>query len=213
LPWILSLSQDLLSALSTDARYAFVAIHRVARKALCPEPVVGFFGCYLNQLVPIEEVTADLLHVLVRRNKNKIARIEMTFQTQCVICFEVFITDNLVMAFTPIKKPLVTYGLTFGAFTLVIWINKFSKVLTVRKVQKNSICVEPFLEVIDLRREDLSNLFKVAGNGDQIITPVKLRFINLTAAIGKEVSINTKLWFNDSRPTLPLLLPLRRGGL
>lgn len=137
----------------------------------------------------------------------------MTFQTQCVVCFEVFIADNLEVVFTPIKKPLVPHRLTFGAFTFVVRVNKLSEVFAVREVQQNPICVEPFLEVIDLRREDLGNLFEVAGNGDQIITPVKLRFINLTAAIGKEVSINAKLWFNDSRPTLPLLLPLRRGGL
>jgi hypothetical protein len=115
--------------------------------------------------------------------------------------------------FTPIQQPLITYGLTFGAFTFVVRVNKFSEVLAVRKVQQNPICIKPFFEVIDLRREDLSNLLEVAGNGDQVITPIKLRFIDLTAAIGKEVSINAKLWFNDSRPRLPPLLPLRREGL
>lgn len=137
----------------------------------------------------------------------------MTFQTQCVVCFEVFIADNLEVVFTPVQQPLITYGLTFGAFTFVVRVNKLSEVLAVREIQKHSFGIEPFLEVIDLRREDLGNLLEVAGNGDQVITPVKLRFINLTAAIGKEVSINAKLRFNDSRPTLPLLLPLRRGGL
>lgn len=117
------------------------------------------------------------------------------------------------MVFTPVQQPLITHGLTFGALTFVVRVNKLSEVLAVREIQKHSFGIEPFLEVIDLRREDLGNLLEVAGNGDQVITPVKLRFINLTAAIGKEVSINAKLWFNDSRPTLPLLLPLRRGGL
>jgi len=137
----------------------------------------------------------------------------VALQSKRIVCFEVFIADNLEVVFTPIKKSLITYGLTFGALTFVVRINKLSKVLAVREVQKYSFGIEPFLKVIDLRRENLGNLLEVAGNRDQVITPVKLRFINLTAAIGKEVSINAKLWFNDSRPTLFPLLPLRRGGL
>ena len=103
MPWVFCLGKYLFGTLCANTGYAFVAVNRVARKALSPEPVVSFFRCCKDQLIPIEEVSADLFHVLVRRNKNKIARIEMTFQTQSVVGFKVFITDSLVVGFTPLK--------------------------------------------------------------------------------------------------------------
>ena len=103
MPWVFCLGKYLFGTLCANSRYALVAVNWITRKALPPKPVVSFFRCCKDQLIPIEEMTADLFHVLVRRNKNKIARIEMAFQTQSVVCFEVFITDGLVVGFTPLK--------------------------------------------------------------------------------------------------------------
>ena len=55
----------------------------------------------------------------------------MTFQTQCVVGFDVVITDGLVVAATPIQKPPITNWLTLGAFTLVFRVNSFAEVLAV----------------------------------------------------------------------------------
>lgn len=69
----------------------------------------------------------------------------MTFQTQGVVGFEVFITDSLVIGFAPIKKPFIPDRLTLGALTLVLRVNGFAEVLAVRKEQQDTVCFKPTL--------------------------------------------------------------------
>ena len=69
----------------------------------------------------------------------------MTFQTQCVVCFNVFITDSLVMVRAPFKKPFVPYRFPLGAFPLVLGVNSFAEVLAVREEQQNTVGIEASL--------------------------------------------------------------------
>jgi hypothetical protein len=137
----------------------------------------------------------------------------MTFQTQCVVCFDVVITDSLVMVRAPFKKPFVPDRFPLGAFTLVFRVNSFAEVLAVREEQQDTIGIKASLQLIDVFLEATNDFLEVTVDSDYITTPIKFLLIDLTPAVRIVVSINAKLGLNDNRPKfLRLLLPLR-GGL
>ncbi len=137
----------------------------------------------------------------------------MTFQTQCVVCFNVFITDSLVMVRAPFKKPFVPYRFPLGAFPLVLGVNSFAEVLAVREEQQNTISIKASLQLIDVFLEATDDFLEVTVDSDYITTPIKFLLIDLTPAVRIVVSINTEFGLNDNRPRfLRLSLPLR-GGL
>ena len=112
----------------------------------------------------------------------------------------------------PLKEPLVPHRLTFGALALVLGVDLLAEVSGVGEVKRDVVRIEPPLEGFDLTIKGANYLLKVGGNGDQVFTPVKFCFITGAGAVGKEVSIDTKLGISGSPPSLPRAwLPLRAG--
>jgi hypothetical protein len=170
----LGLVKDLLGPHGTNAWHSFVAIHWVSSQALGPEPVVSFLWGHIDLAVPIEEAAGDLLHVFIWADQNKVRRIKVTLQTKSIISLQIRVTNSFVMLGAPFQKAFVSYWFALGSLTLVVRRQALAEVLGVGEVKGDVVAIEPLSEVVKLTLKDLQNDPEVAGNGDQIITPIQL---------------------------------------
>jgi hypothetical protein len=112
----------------------------------------------------------------------------------------------------PLKEALVPHGLTLGALAFVFGVDLLAEIFGVGEVKRDVVRIEPPLERFDLTIKGANYLLKVGGNGNQIFTPIKLSFVAGAGAVGKEVSVNTKLGISGSPPSLSRAwFPLRAG--
>jgi hypothetical protein len=91
--------------------------------------------------------------------------------------------------------------------------DEFTEIVTVGEVKSNVIGVKSFSQVSKFLLENIENNSEVTCDSDEVIAPVKFCFSRLASTVSIEISIDSKVKISDSLPTLPLLLPLRRGGL
>jgi len=117
----------------------------------------------------------------------------MAFQSKGIISLKVRITYCFKVLLTPLQESLVPHRLALSAFALVVGTYILTEVFTVGEVEGDSVGIEPFLENVDLSFKDLQNLFKVAGNRDEIISPIKFSFSGLTSTVGVEVSVYAEM--------------------
>ena len=100
-----------------------------------PEPVVCFFVGGGDLFLSIEQTTRDLLHVLVRTDKNEMRRIIVTMNTKRIVSFQEWYGDSRVILSAPIKQLAIANRLTLCSVALVFRINSLSEVLGVREIQ------------------------------------------------------------------------------